>query len=157
MSKTLGPITFTDTDGRYRVLFAARVPPEHHGDPRAVATANLLQREIVGKRLEYRVTVVANRLFTTELHARGDYLDIRDVSEDRLVYKPGELPDHVAAKVLAVTAGFGLAFAAWDLLLDRDGRTVALELNPAGQWAFCPNHGDVTRAIADHLEEATTR
>ncbi|MGW0664501.1 MvdC/MvdD family ATP grasp protein [Streptodolium elevatio] len=153
VSKTLGPITYDGPDG-YRVLYASRVPPEHYGDPRARATANLLQREVAEKVAEYRVAVVGERLFISELHACGPYLDIRAVNADNVVYKPGTLPDVVQEAIRTVTRGFGLLFAAWDLLRDEEGTVWALELNPAGQWAFTPDSDEICNAIADHLEEA---
>ncbi|MEU0931806.1 MvdC/MvdD family ATP grasp protein [Embleya sp. NPDC005971] len=153
VSKTLGPINYDGPEG-YQVLYAARVPPEHYGHPRARATANCLQREIEHKVAEYRVAVVADRLFISEASVLGPYLDIRAVGQDGVTYTPGTLPDAVQAGIRTVTRKFGLVFAAWDLVRDDTGKIWALELNPGGQWAFTPDRDDICRAIADYLEEA---
>lgn len=155
IAKTLGPITYRADDER-RVLYAARVPIEHHGHPRVAATANLIQREVVGKDFEVRVAVVGRRLFATEIRSAEPYVDIRRVDDQRLSYRPGELPSDVVRKVLAVTRSFGLTFAAWDFIAAA-GELWALKLNPAGQWAFTPDHPAITCAIADELEEAANR
>lgn len=153
VSKTLGPITYDGPRG-YQVLYAARVPPDHHGHPRAKATANLLQREVCGKVAEYRVAVVEDRLFISELRVVEPYLDIRAVGDDNVVYTSGTLPDAVQDAIRTVTREFGFVFAAWDLILDTADTVWALELNPAGQWAFTPDRDDICKAIADYLEEA---
>lgn len=117
----------------------------------------MLQREIVGKTLEYRVAVVNSRLFVSEIQTSVPYLDIRAVRDDQVECAPGTLPDRVQAMIRTVTQGFGLAFAAWDLLRDEAGQVWALELNPNGQWAFTPDHAEITCAIADYLEESAGR
>ncbi|MGW9207852.1 MvdC/MvdD family ATP grasp protein [Embleya sp. NPDC055664] len=155
VSKTLGPITYDAPEG-YQVLYAARVPPEHYGHPRARATANFLQREIEQKVAEYRVAVVDDRLFISEATTAGPYLDIRAVDREAVTYRPGTLPEAVCDGIRTVTRRFGLVFAAWDLVQDAAGRIWALELNPNGQWAFTPERDDICRAIADYLEEAAS-
>ncbi|WP_436790996.1 MvdC/MvdD family ATP grasp protein [Yinghuangia sp. YIM S10712] len=156
VSKTLGPIAYDGPDG-YRVLFTGRVPHEHFGDVRAQATANHLQREIADKVAEYRVAAVGERLFISEAHTASPYLDIRALDPESVTYKPGTLPDSVQEAIRTVTREFGLLFAAWDLLRDAEGTVWALELNPAGQWAFTPDSDEIMRAIADHLEEAASQ
>ncbi|UGQ09514.1 hypothetical protein LO772_21535 [Yinghuangia sp. ASG 101] len=139
------------------MLFTASVPPEHFGDVRARATANQLQREIADKAAEYRVAVVGEKLFVSEVHAASPYLDVRAVDPENVIDEPGGLPDSVQDAIRSVTREFGLLFAAWDLLRDAEGTIWALELNPAGQWAFTPDSDDITHAIADHLEEAANQ
>lgn len=155
IAKTLGPITYRDGDER-RVLYASRVPIEHHGHARVAATTNLIQREIVGKDCEIRAAVVGEQVFATEIRSAEPYVDIRRVDDRRLSYRPGELPSDVVRKVLEVTRSFGLTFAAWDFIVAA-GELWALELNPAGQWAFTPDHPAITCAIADELEGAANR
>lgn len=155
VSKTLGPITYGASDGG-AVLYASHVPPEHYGHARARATANYLQREIGPKTIEYRVAVVGDRLFICEVHSSVPYLDIRAAGRANVTYTPGTLPGDVQTAILGVTRGFGLVFAAWDLIEDDAGTIWALELNPSGQWAFTPDKDDICRAIADYLEEAAS-
>ncbi|WP_406298341.1 MvdC/MvdD family ATP grasp protein [Embleya sp. NBC_00888] len=155
VSKTLGPIAYDGPEG-YQVLYVSRIPPEHQGHPRARATANFLQHEIRDKVVEYRVAVVADRLFISEAHSSVPYLDIRAAGRDAVTYTPATLPEAVQTGIRTVTRGFGLVFAAWDLVQDVAGRVWALEMNPNGQWAFTPDRDDICRAIADCLEEAAT-
>ncbi|WP_424644486.1 hypothetical protein [Embleya sp. AB8] len=71
-------------------------------------------------------------------------------------YTFGTLPDVVQGVIGTVTRGFGLAFAAWDLVRDETGTVWVLEMNPNGQWAFTPDRDDICRAIADYLEEVAS-
>jgi hypothetical protein len=155
VSKTLGPIAYDGPDG-YQVLYASRVPPEHYGHPRACATANVLQREIGHKVVEYRVAVVGDRLFVSEARSSVPYLDIRAAGREAVTYEPGTLPVGIQEGIRTVTRGFGLVFAAWDLVQDDAGTIWVLEMNPNGQWAFTPDRDDICRAIADRLEESAS-
>jgi hypothetical protein len=151
----LGPITHTDATGTRHVVNTTPVPARHAGHPRVASTAHLVQAEVRDRAFEYRVAVVGERLFATEIHVDAPYLDIRTAPDAHTTYRPGTLPAELARAVVSVTRGFGLVFAAWDLIATRDHRILALELNPGGQWAFVPDHHHITTAIADHLEQAT--
>ncbi|MFI6986721.1 MvdC/MvdD family ATP grasp protein [Embleya sp. NPDC050154] len=155
IGKTLGPITHTDVTGTRHVINTTRVPDAHAGHPRVASTAHLVQAEVQERAFEYRVAVVGERLFVTEIHVDAPYLDIRAAPDEHTTYRPGRLSTELARRIVSVTRGFGLAFAAWDLIATRDRRILALELNPGGQWAFTPDHHHVTSALADHLEHTT--
>jgi hypothetical protein len=118
------------------------------------ATAHLVQAEVLERAFEYRVTVVGERLFATEIHVDGPYLDIRAVPDGSTTYRPGTLPVELARRVVSVTRDFGLVFAAWDLIATHKNRFLTLELNPGGQWGFLPSRHLITSALADHLEQA---
>ncbi|MFI1386716.1 MvdC/MvdD family ATP grasp protein [Embleya sp. NPDC020886] len=155
IGKTLGPITHTDATGARHVVNTTRVPDAYAGHPRIASTAHLVQAEVRGRAFEYRVAVVGERLFTTEIHVDAPYLDIRTAPDEHTTYRPGTLPAALARRVVSVTRDFGLVFAAWDLIATRDHRVFALELNPGGQWGFVPGHHHITTAIVDHLEHST--
>lgn len=100
-----------------------------------------------------RVTVVDDSIFTAAIEpvrAEG-MLDWRLDRDPRM--EPFDLPAPVAEKVLALRRRLGLRFGAIDMILDRDGRYVFLEINPGGQWLFVEIHAGlpISEAIADAL------
>ncbi len=94
-------------------------------------------QELVPKRLEYRVTIIGDSVFTAEISSQD--------SEDSLVdsrgslevpYRPVTLPDALQQRCLDYVASYDLQFSAIDLVLTPDDRYVFLENNPVGQFGY---------------------
>ena len=51
-------------------------------------------------------------------------------------YKRGSLPIQIAERCMALVRGYGLTYAAINLIVAPDGRHVFLEINPNGQWLW---------------------
>jgi hypothetical protein len=100
-----------------------------------------------------RITVVDDSIFTAAIEPvrTEGMLDWRLDRDPRM--EPFDLPAPVAEKVLALRRRLGLRFGAIDMILDRDGRYVFLEINPGGQWLFAEIHAGlpISEAIADAL------
>ncbi|MFY1595562.1 ATP-grasp ribosomal peptide maturase [Micromonospora sp. WMMD737] len=147
---------YVDTDTQ-QVIALATTPVTADQITDAVAgTAHLFQHQ-VPKDHELRITVVGGRLFAARIDAHSDAARIDWRTDyDNLTYRPVELPEAVAAQVLAVTRTLGLVFAAVDLIVTPDGDHVFLEVNPGGQWAWIEAETalPIAAAIADHLEQS---
>lgn len=91
-------------------------------------------QDYVPKRMELRVTVIGDEVFTAQIHSR-DLVDWRG-SESDVTFRRGDLPDDIAKNCLELTRSYGLAFAAIDLIVTPDDRHVFLEINPNGQFLF---------------------
>ncbi|MFG3516997.1 MvdC/MvdD family ATP grasp protein [Streptomyces bobili] len=87
--------------------------------------------------VDLRVTVVGDRVFTTEIDAsRTSYpADMRMVIHEAHV-RPVTLPSPVTGQLLRFMRALGLVYGAVDLRRRPDGEYVFLEVNPAGQWLF---------------------
>jgi glutathione synthase/RimK-type ligase-like ATP-grasp enzyme len=104
----------------------------------AIRLAPCQFQEYIPKRLELRVTVVGDELFTAEIHSQAHErtrIDWRHYDVP-IPYRKGSLPVEVAERCLALTRGYDLNFSAIDLILTPDGRYVFLEINPNGQWLW---------------------
>jgi glutathione synthase/RimK-type ligase-like ATP-grasp enzyme len=104
----------------------------------SIRTVPALFQERVPKHVELRVTVVGDELFVAEIDSQSDertQIDFR-VDYDAVAFRPGELPQEVADRCMALVRGYGLSYSAIDLILTPDGRHVFLECNPNGQFAF---------------------
>jgi glutathione synthase/RimK-type ligase-like ATP-grasp enzyme len=104
----------------------------------AIRTVPALFQERVPKHVELRVTVIGDELFVAEIDSQADERTQVDFRADyeAIAFRPGELPDDVAQRCVALVHGYGLTFSAMDLILTPDGRYVFLESNPNGQFAF---------------------
>jgi glutathione synthase/RimK-type ligase-like ATP-grasp enzyme len=104
----------------------------------SLRTAPGLFQEYVPKRVELRVTVIGDEVFTAELQTQAHEAtrhDFRHWDVD-FVMAEHRLPDDIAAKCVALTRSYGLNFSTSDFILTPDGRYVYLETNPNGQWLW---------------------
>jgi ATP-grasp ribosomal peptide maturase len=117
-------------------------------------TAHLFQHRVL-KDHELRVTIVGTRLFAARIdtHSQAARLDWR-TDYDHLTYRAVDLPAGIAGKLLALTSGLNLVFAAIDLIVTPQGETVFLEVNPNGEWGWIAEATGlpIAEALADHLE-----
>ena len=69
---------------------------------------------------------------------------------------PGELPAGVREKLIALTAEFGLHYAAADFIVTPGEKHVFLEINAAGEWFWLQERAGlpIAQAIADVLTSA---
>jgi len=93
----------------------------------------------VDKRVELRITVVADRVFPVELdsqwtnHTRHDW---RRGDHHHARYAVHNLPQVVERRCVELVERLGLRFGAIDMILTPDGRYVFLEINPNGAWLW---------------------
>ncbi|NBE80143.1 ATP-grasp domain-containing protein [Micromonospora rubida] len=113
----------------------------------------------VPKKVELRVTVVGDRVFTAAIdsqrsnHARYDWRRQDDRNTPMSTY---DLPDDVAARCVALTRLLGLRYGALDLIVTPDGRYVYIEINPTGQYLWVEEETGlpITAAVVDLLTDA---
>lgn len=108
----------------------------------------LVQRLVPGDDVRAHVVgerVVACRFQSEQVDYRSDRSARREVVE---------LPDDLAARLVALTAEQGLAFAGWDFKVDGDGAYWCLEANPMPGYSFYDRICD--GAISDALIEVLT-
>jgi glutathione synthase/RimK-type ligase-like ATP-grasp enzyme len=110
-----------------------------------------LFQEYIPKRVELRVTVIGDEIFTAELHSQvheQTRYDWRNYEAETPTYEH-QLPVDIAEKCLALTRAYGLNFSTSDLILTPDGRYVFLEMNPNGQFIWVQE-----RVPSLHMKEA---
>ncbi len=103
---------------------------------------------MTGKAYDLRVTAVGERLFPVAIHiADPDQLDWC-TDYDTLSYQHVELPVGVAAGICRYLKAAGLAFGAFDFVMDRSGALWWMECNPNGEWGWLTEAIDVPIADA---------
>ncbi|MEZ4380136.1 MAG: hypothetical protein R3A79_02220 [Nannocystaceae bacterium] len=116
-----------------------------------------LAQERVDKRIELRVLFLCGELWAMAMLPRRSAaaaVDVRlgDLDADyRLV--PYALPEAVAERLRRLMARLGLDTGSIDLIVDRGGRHVFLEVNPSGQldWLARALAAPIERRIAERL------
>ncbi len=135
--KLMGYPWYTDKDelpiSTYTSLVSSEMLAEAY---RVTATAHLFQ-EFVVKKCDVRVTIIGEEVFATAIYPLSEetQIDFR-VDYGKLSHAPHVLPDHVRARLLALTRSYRLAYAGIDLLLTPDDRYIYLELNALGQFGW---------------------
>lgn len=96
---------------------------------------------LVVKSCELRVCVVGDRVLAFRIESQATQrgrLDWRN-AYDEIDIVAVTLPDAIAARCLRLCRALDLEYGALDLIETPDGRTVFLEVNESGQFAFLEN------------------
>lgn len=101
---------------------------------------NFIQNNIE-KFCDIRCTIIGNDIFSAEILSQnetGSKIDWRR-SKNILEHKKHKLPIDIELKCLELTKKLKLNYSAIDLVLDKNGKYIFLEINPNGQWAWIEN------------------
>lgn len=155
--KMLSSFAIFDDDGRENVVFTTPLKPENLETLDNLRLCPMTFQAMVPKKLELRVTVVGDRVFSAAIDSQA--LDRAKVDWRRegeaLVeqWKPFDLPPDVKNHVLRLMDHFGLNYGAIDIIVTPDDRYVFLEVNPVGEFFWlerCPGL-PIGEAVAEVL------
>ncbi len=112
-------------------------------------------QSLVEKSHELRVTVVGNEIFTAKIDSQQDpktYVDWRLGDYDKMFSK-GTLSRETSRKLLKFHKESNLIYAAYDFIVDKQGREIFLECNPSGQWLWLEDKPGlaISEAVAEQL------
>ncbi len=115
-------------------------------------TPCIYQKEIE-KEYEIRVTVVGNNVFAASVDSQNDEETKVDWRKKKLVFKEIEIPKRVVTFCIEILKSLNLSFGAIDLIKDKYGNYIFLEINPNGQWAWIETQTglDISGAIIKEL------
>ncbi len=157
VAKMLSSFAIFDDDGKENVVFTTPLKQENLAKLDSLHLCPMTFQAMVPKRLELRVTVVGDRVFTAAIdsqsteRAKVDWRREGDAFLDQ--WKAYDLPPDVERRVLCLMDHFGLNYGAVDIIVTPDDRYVFLEVNPVGEFFWlelCPGH-PIGKAIADVL------
>ncbi len=145
-------------EGSVRCVLTNQLHPEDLEDLNGLRWCPMVFQEMLPKKVELRVTVVGNQIFTAaidsqsvetaEVDWRRDGVDLADH------WTPYELPSLVANQCLQLVQHFGLNYGAIDFVVTPDDRHVFLEINPQGEFAWLEENSPglpISVAIANLL------
>ncbi|MBK9380917.1 MAG: hypothetical protein IPN39_06280 [Chitinophagaceae bacterium] len=115
-------------------------------------TPCIYQKEIE-KEYEIRVTVVGNNIFTASIDSQSDEETKIDWRKKKLFFKSIEIPKRVENLCIEIVKELNLSFGAIDLIKDKEGKYIFLEINPNGQWAWIETQTglNISEAIINEL------
>jgi glutathione synthase/RimK-type ligase-like ATP-grasp enzyme len=139
------------------IIFTNEVRPQDLArSARAIQLAPGIFQAYVEKAHELRVTVVGEAVFVAEIDSQSAAPTRIDWRRDqmRAMYSVGRLTDETRRRLLKFHRRAGLIYAAYDFVVDHQGREVFLECNPGGQWLWLEERLGlpIGRALAEALE-----
>ncbi len=122
-----------------------------------VKFAPTLLQAYIPKKIEVRITVVGNRVFTCEIDSQvseKSKVDWRLYDQDNPIpHKQGKLPQEIEDRITKMVKFLGLSFGAIDMIVTPEDEYVFLEINPNGQWGWIEHLTgmSISKAVADFL------
>ena len=96
-------------------------------------------QEKIEKSIELRVTVVGENVFTAGVNSQILEATKTDWRKEKLEFYTEEIPNEIKEKCISLVKILNLRFGAIDLIKDKEGNYIFLEINPNGQWAWIEN------------------
>lgn len=137
--KTLGSQQTVGDDGFGHVVFTSLIEERHLSQLDRVRNAPCCFQEYIPKRVELRVTVFGDKVYTVAIEPKSasprSMTDWRTDIHD-LRYSTFELPPEIERSCRALVSDLGLSFGAIDMIVTPDDRFIFLEINANGQWLW---------------------
>jgi glutathione synthase/RimK-type ligase-like ATP-grasp enzyme len=114
--------------------------------------APCILQERLDKRSELRITVVGKQIFTVEIDSQSTHAgrdDWHRSSLRDLPRKVTKLEKTLSRRCIELIHSLGLVYGTIDLVIDKNGRPVFLEVNPIGDWLWLPREAglSITEAL----------
>lgn len=155
--KALHPASAVSEEGELLLCFTNRINPDQV-DISRIRFSPCLFQEYVEKEVELRVTVVGEQVFACEIHSQQSHnpktrVDWRHYSLEDTPHRAIELPPPLRQLCLGLVRRLGLEYGAIDLIRQKDGSHVFLEINSEGQFGWIEKLTGlpISEALADLL------
>ena len=97
----------------------------------------MIFQEYIPKQYELRIAYVDGEFFTGKVPGENnETTDWRTIRGRVVAWEPYELPAAVCEKITTLMQRLGLTFGAIDMIRNRSGEYVFLEVNPQGEWGM---------------------
>lgn len=98
-----------------------------------------IYQERIEKSIELRVTVVGQNVFCAAVNSQVNENTKTDWRKEKLKFFIEDIPSEIKEKCILLVKNLNLKFGAIDLIKDKNGNYIFLEINPNGQWAWIEN------------------
>jgi glutathione synthase/RimK-type ligase-like ATP-grasp enzyme len=122
---------------RLKNIYTHKLTPKDLEDLDSIRLLPTLFQAYVPKKLELRVTVIEDNVFSCAIESQKSSQtkdDWRRYDFDNVPHYPREIPVAIKEKLIKFLKTANLKFGAFDMVLTPDNRYVFLEVNPNGQW-----------------------
>lgn len=139
------------------VVYTTKVKKEDLKHLEGLKYSPMTFQEILIKKMEYRVTIVGNKIFSSAFnpnhteHTKVDWR--RTVNCEQKTWIPKDLPEELNQKLLQFMNKVELQYGAIDIVETVDGRFVFLEVNACGEYHWLDKQREtyISHTIADVL------
>lgn len=151
--KVLGdPDIYAPNEGADMIgnIFTSRLRVDQPIPLDRVRDAPVLLQEEISKQADVRVTVVGDVVYAVSIDSQSvkeSTVDWRRAGPT-LPHQIVELSESLRAQLLEIVRSYGLSFAAIDMVLDKSGEYIFLELNPNGEWGWLERVTDLDISVA---------
>jgi glutathione synthase/RimK-type ligase-like ATP-grasp enzyme len=156
VQKSFGPNSITEGD-QIKVAYTRRLQPDDLDDLHGMDATAVQLQQWCDKRVEARVVVIGQRMFTIMISAGSAPSRVDWRSDfDALTYEWVDTPSAIEHGILAYMKTLGLTYAALDFGIEKDtGQAIFYESNSSGQygWLEAQTGAPITAALADLLAE----
>ncbi|QDU66475.1 MvdC/MvdD family ATP grasp protein [Engelhardtia mirabilis] len=157
VAKMQSSFAIYDDDGNENVVFTNTLSQADIDDPQGLELCPMTFQEKLEKRLELRVTVVGDRVFSAAVDSarmEGAEVDWRRKGAQLIgAWKEHQLPADVERGCLDLMDRLQLNYGAIDIVATPQGRHVFLEVNPSGEFFWLEREPGlpIAAALADVL------
>ena len=137
--KAFTPGGWYQETGPTTVLRTSKVTPELMEDSASFTQCPGIFQEQIDKLYEIRVTVIGDEILAAKIDSQinGDTIDWRyDLNPKKLPLKKITLPKDISDLCIMYCKQLDLAFGCIDLILNKSGEYVFLEINESGQFLW---------------------
>jgi glutathione synthase/RimK-type ligase-like ATP-grasp enzyme len=125
--------------GGEKMIFTNIVQASELAGNQQLVNCPTMFQSYIEKQIELRITIIGNKIFSAAIDsqsANNAMIDWRQANNDTVPHYGYQLPQEIEHKLLALMQALGLVFGAIDMILDKNGNYVFVEVNPEGQWGW---------------------
>jgi glutathione synthase/RimK-type ligase-like ATP-grasp enzyme len=130
---------WVNEDGSETMLKTAAISNEHMANSFAMQACPGIYQQLLEKSYELRVTIMGHTILAAKLRSQenGRNIDWRfDGKLKELKLDAIDLPAEIQSKCLEFCARMGIVFGCIDIVVDKSGEYIFLEINPGGQFLW---------------------
>jgi len=120
-------------------IFTNKIKPELINKIDEYDLTPCIFQENIEKDYEIRVTVIGKQVFSAAVYSQQDEETITDWRRKKLFFKTVDLPEEIQVLCVDMLRALNLQFGAIDLIKNKSGDYIFLEINPNGQWVWIEN------------------
>ena len=138
-----------------KAVFTTKVKEEQFNDIDRIESFPIYIQSNIHKQYDLRIIVIGTNVYSTQIHSqvnKNSEIDWRR-GQEILEQRVHVLPKIIKKMCIDLTEKLNLSYSAIDMVLDKCGEYVFLEINPNGQWAWIENRlgFPLSRKIVDLL------
>ncbi|MCT4013975.1 hypothetical protein HZQ24_16685 [Elizabethkingia anophelis] len=110
-------------------------------------------QELVEKDIELRITIIGEKIFVAGINSQTNEISKIDWRRGELKFYETIIPQKIETMCIALVKKLNLRFGAIDMIKDKNGNFIFLEINPNGQWVWIENETGlkISEALIEEL------